>query len=222
VREALRDLLRCPGVRLGGEAWTDPERGILSTGWEALDALLPGGWPRGTLTEIVVPREGTGEVRLLLPVLARLGRQGRWLAWIDPPYLPYAPALAAAGLALSRVLVIRAGAERDRLWAAVQCLRSGACGAVLAWPCRPRDDDLRRLRLAAGEGDALGVLFRRGEEGDSGGWGALRLRVVPSRRGVAVELLSGGAGSGKRAEIPLFGEEAGAPEELSLSREARA
>ncbi len=39
---------------------------------------------------------------------------------------------AARGIELRRLLV-RAQAE-DTLWAAEQALRSGSCGAVLAWP----------------------------------------------------------------------------------------
>ena len=42
----------------------------------ALDAVLPGrGWPQGALTEILLAREGIGEIRLTLPALARLQAQ---------------------------------------------------------------------------------------------------------------------------------------------------
>src|SRR5699024_2131956 len=45
------------------------------TGHAALDAVLPaGGWPEAALSEILVPADGVGELRLLWPALARLSR----------------------------------------------------------------------------------------------------------------------------------------------------
>ncbi len=55
----------------------------LSTGYQALDVLLPGGgWPDSGLVELLPARSGIGELRLLMPVLARLSRGSRWIAWI--------------------------------------------------------------------------------------------------------------------------------------------
>jgi hypothetical protein len=46
------------------------------------------------------------------------------------------------------------------LWAAEQALSSGVCGAVFLWLKGTDDRWLRRLKLAAEAGGALGVLFR--------------------------------------------------------------
>ena len=44
---------------------------VWRSGFAALDAELPGGgWPCQALTELLLPRPGIGEVRLLAPVLA--------------------------------------------------------------------------------------------------------------------------------------------------------
>jgi cell division inhibitor SulA len=130
------------------------------TGHAALDAALPaGGWPEAALVELLIPADGVGELALLLPTLARLTRAGRELAWVDPPYRPYAPALARAGVDLSRLHVVDTGG-RQTAWALEQCLRSQACGAVLGWPPRADDKTLRRLQVAAETGQALGFLFR--------------------------------------------------------------
>ena len=90
----------------------------ITTGIAALDQLLPDGWPRGALTEILSSRPGIGECSLLLPALSRLCDGRRWLALIAPPYIPYAPALAAAGIDISRVLMIHPRSEAEILWAA--------------------------------------------------------------------------------------------------------
>ncbi len=202
MRETLKGLLARPDLWLGGGAEKPQGAAVLPTGLEALDALLPGGgWPLGAVTEILLPQEGIGELRLLVPALAEQSRQGRWIAWIDPPHVPYAPALAAMGVQLSRVLLAQAGTDRDRLWAAGQCLRSGACGAVLAWPGECDDRVLRRLQLAAGKGGGLGVLFRPELSAVRPSHAALRLRLERSPRGLVVEIVKGRGGAGRSAEV---------------------
>jgi len=130
------------------------------TGHAALDEALPGaGWPEAALTELLLPADGVGELALLLPTLARLSQAGRDIAWVDPPYLPYAPALARAGVDLARLHVVDTGGTQSA-WALEQCLRSQACAAVLGWPERADDRSLRRLQVAAETGQALGFLFR--------------------------------------------------------------
>jgi len=158
----------------GGSATSIPPG--LPTGYDALDCCLPGqGWPRQGLIEILSDHRGIGELKLLMPVLARLcapraattrkqGRpvassgQGGWIAWVSPPYQPYAPALAAWGIDVARVLVVHGAGATE--WAMDQALRSEACSAVLGW-ANPRDPHaLRRLQLAAEQSRSLAVLFR--------------------------------------------------------------
>jgi len=206
VTDVLSALLGHPGLWRGDGEGAASGRELLPTGHAALDGLLPGGgWPANAVTEIVFPREGIGELRLVLPVLASLSREGRRIAWIDPPHLPYAPALAQEGAELSRFLVVRTGAARDRFFAAEQCLRSGACGAVLAWPGAWDDRCTRRLQLAAEKGGALGVLFRAERACGNSSTAALRLRVAPSPRGATVEILKGRGGAGRSAVVLLTG-----------------
>lgn len=128
-----QSLLRHPGLWRGSDLARTRFAGVPS-GSAALDAQLPGGgWPVSAVTEILPAHEGIGELRILGPALAALSAQGRHLVWVAPPYLPYAPALAAAGIDMARLLIVRTGSERDTLWAVEQALASNACGAVLAW-----------------------------------------------------------------------------------------
>ncbi|HVK50822.1 MAG TPA: translesion DNA synthesis-associated protein ImuA [Pseudoxanthomonas sp.] len=131
-----------------------------STGHAALDALLPqGGWPRRALTELLLPADGVGELALLMPTLARLSQAGGTVAVIAPPYIPYAPAWQVAGMALEQLAIIEAS-PRDALWAFEQCLRSGACAAVIGWPLQADGPALRRLQVAADSGQCLGFALR--------------------------------------------------------------
>ena len=183
------------------------ERHAIAGGLEGLDELLNGGWPQGALTELHYAEEGIGELSLLMPALARLSREGRWIAWIAPPHIPYAPALAAHDLDLSKVLMVHPRNHADTLWATEQALRSGTCGAVLAWPGRADDRALRRLQLAAEAGDCWGVLFRPGERREQPSPAALRLALEPRPRGVGVRVLKrrgGHAAQGEQhVQLPL-------------------
>ncbi len=148
------------------------------TGVTALDALLPaGGWPDAALSELLPAHDGVGELSLLLPTLARLTHAGRPVVIVDPPYLPYLPALARAGVDVARVHVVDGHGEGA--WAAEQCLRSQACGAVLAWATRADDRLLRRLQVASETGQALGFLFRPPAAARNPSPAALRLQLEP-------------------------------------------
>ena len=135
---SLDKLLENPRVWRGhSQAHASPG---LSSGYEALDRHLPGGgWPRNSLTEILVEHYGVGELRLLMPALASLSSDDNsldynepgWIAWVAPPFQPYPPALQQWGVDLSRMLIVRPKNDSEMLWSAEQALSSGTCAAVL-------------------------------------------------------------------------------------------
>lgn len=124
------------------------------------------------LTELLVPRHGSGELGLLSPALARLTSDtssdtpARWVMLIAPPWIPYAPGLCWQGLALDRVLMVRVRRPPEVLWAMDETLRSGACAGVIAWWAgtaavqRVGHSLLQRLHLLAGRQQAWAVLIR--------------------------------------------------------------
>jgi hypothetical protein len=175
---------------------------VVPTGFPALDRSLPGnGWPRIGLVEILIPRLGIGELYLLLPALALLTRRpsARWCAWIAPPYMPFAPALSAQGLALERVLIART--VREASWAFEQALSSNACDAALTWIRRIHPRDIRRLQLAAERGRTLGFMFRSAKAMRESSNAALRLLLQPIAQGARVTLLK--SRGGLRGSIDL-------------------
>jgi hypothetical protein len=160
-KASVAQLVQLPGIWRGGELEHAAQPSV-PTGHARLDAELPGGgWPSGTLSEVLHDGVGLGEVSFLAGALARATDE-RLLAWINPPHLPYAPALAQAGLELHRCLVVRPANRENGLWAAEQALKSGACGAVLFWAERFAEDYawLRRLQMSAEAGRAMAVLYR--------------------------------------------------------------
>jgi len=186
---SLEDLMQRADVWRGGFA---PPPSGLASGYPELDAVLNGGWPQGALTEILIDRAGIGELRLLLPALVRLTQGERWLAFVAPPYIPYAPALKRAGVNLDHILLIHPRARADALWAVEQPLRAGTCGAVLAWLNEADSQSLRRLQLAAEAGKCSGFLFRRASASEQSSPAAVRLRLAPAHdasRRLSVQIL---------------------------------
>jgi hypothetical protein len=193
VSPALSDI---PGVWRGGA----PLRvDALPTGHAHLDRLLPGGgWPIGAVSELLSDHPGVGEMSLVLPALARLTQSGARVTFVGTPHLPYAPALAQAGVRLPRVTVFDPPHTDDMQWGVEQLLRSGACGAVLAWPSRLSLQELRRLQLAAESGHAICLLMRPLSAAHAASPAALRLRLVRTPAGLDVEVLKARGGASGR------------------------
>lgn len=195
MNEAMQALLRHPAIWRGSGCSAVALPSIPS-GHAALDAALPGGgWPVGTLTEILPQHEGIGEVRILGPALARLSQAGRWLVWIAPPYLPYAPALTAAGIDLARLIIVKTQNRRDAFWALEQALRSNACGAVLGWMEPVPYPELRRLQLAGEGTNTLAILFRPPWAVNASSPAALRISLQTAAGNLAATIVKrrGGA-----------------------------
>jgi hypothetical protein len=111
--ERLSPALSQAGVRFAVPS-TGPVPG-LSFGVPELDALLPdGGLQRGSVGELCVVGEGALGTSLALAVCAQAQAAARargghtpWCAFVDPSRTLYAPGVAAAGVELSRLLVVR-------------------------------------------------------------------------------------------------------------------
>lgn len=182
-------------------------KSVISTGYEALDNKLHDrGWPLGATTELLGPAVGVGELRLLLPAL-RQQQQRPWLLFLGPPFLPYAPALAAEGIDPQRLLVVCPRNGRELLWCADQALRSGSCGAVVTWGTRQAigNRDLRRLQQAAHEGNCWHVLFRPQAESQQASPSALRMHFDSASNGdLQLQVLKQRGGwSGQALRLPL-------------------
>ena len=181
-------------------------RSGLASGYPELDRCLPGGgWPPEALTEILIGQYGIGELRLLMPALARLSAEEaqtycgehtepRWIAWVDPPFQPYAPALQQCGIDLSRVLIVRPKDDSELLWSAEQALSSGTCAAVLLWPDSLDDQASRRLQLAAEKGHSWAIAFRPLSARQQSSAAALRLELQSTEQGTRVHILKSRGG----------------------------
>ena len=128
---------------------------VCATGFVALNDHLPGGgWPLGSMVEVLQAQAGQQDWQLLLPALSVLcaakpvllvGAANRLLQ-------PFGPGLAARGLNAQRLLWVDSSDPAAQLWSAEQGLRCPSLAAVLAWLPQDRRvamPALRRLHLAA-------------------------------------------------------------------------
>ena len=187
-----------------GDALPGLAAGTIPSGHAQLDDELPGaGWPRGNLTEILIDRPGIGEMSLLLPALASLSAEGGWLVLVAPPWLPHAPAWAAAGIAVDRLLVVQPG--RQVAWSIEQLLKSGGFAGLLAWPDAGIDARaLRRLQVAAEGQPVFAALWRPTVAASVPSPAPLRLSLAADADGLAVRILKRrGRPASRRLAIPL-------------------
>jgi len=120
--------------------------------WAALDAVLPeSGWPASGLIELLQDAPVHAEWHLLDRALGDRLRNGSGPLVLvgDDGLQPFAPALAACGIAPQRLLWVRCAPVLQRLWACEQALRCAEVNMVLAWLPQATPLALRRLQLLA-------------------------------------------------------------------------
>lgn len=133
----------------------------IPTGIPGLDELMPGGgWPEAGLVEIIIPDDHADAVTLVLPLLARLGEQARWLGLVAPPCMPRSRILQDTSINPLRLQQINPHAGRSDMWTMEYMLQDGNYSVVLGWPSCDTELVARRLVNAALAGDSLGILFR--------------------------------------------------------------
>ena len=217
MSSALQTLLQNPAIWRGDEQ-ARVQLPSIPTGFAELDRELPGGgWPRGVVSELLTERSGIGELSLFVPALANLSRGDGWLMLIAPPWIPYAPALAARGIRLSKLVVVDTRSDKDTLWAAEQGLRAGNCSAVLAWPAAINERSLRRLQLAAEEGGSFGAMFGAAARAAPSSPAPLRMQLGTRQNRLAVRIIKR-RGSGRIPTLLLDVERTRAVAPMHASR----
>jgi protein ImuA len=179
----IQALLKHPNLWRAGQISTlqGKQQDNIPTGYSQLDTQLPGhGWPAAGLMECLLANAGIGELRLLAPALATLShQQNRWVAWINPPFIPYAPALQAIGVDINKILLIHPRNHKDALWALERASKSGSCSSALAWldEKKLKLKDTQRLQLAAKQGHTFTCLFRPHNAAAQASMAELRVRL---------------------------------------------
>lgn len=152
----------------------------ISTGCQALDALLPqGGWQWGTIVQWLTPSQGTGVKQLALASLKPLVDKSSRLVVVDPLREFYPPAAQAVGIPLEALILIYPQTKKDLLWTIGQVLESGK--GVILWADLPRCGQgvYRRFQLTVEQRGSLGFFFGTFGRGKISWWADIQLLVRP-------------------------------------------
>jgi recombination protein RecA len=126
VAQAVNNQLRVPAVQVGAGA--TPKRGVVSSGFPALDAATGlGGFPRGRLTDLI-GRPTAGRETVAARTVASAGGYG---AWVDVAGLVDVDYLARCGVDLERLFILRPRDTLDTLGIAAQLIASDQFAVVV-------------------------------------------------------------------------------------------
>lgn len=194
---------------------------VVSSGCEAIDRLLPGrGYAPGTLVQWLVPdvfpggRSQTAGVAanaiqpgglaadyLSLLTAIEACKDGRSLVVLDPWHQFYPPAVAALGVDMANLIILRSQAEtrqqaaagqtdNDLYWAIDQSLRCSAVGAVWG-PLGSIDQRwFRRFQLSAESSGCLGLFVQSVKEAKQPSWAEVQWLVAGTKTTGARDALS--------------------------------
>jgi hypothetical protein len=209
-----------------GQSSESADSARLSLGWPELDAALPdGGLPRGVV-ELAAPRAlGGGTSIALAAMRAAHARSARaWCAWLDPEATLYAPGVAAGGVDLARLLVVRPPrSELARVAVKVTAARAFDVIAIDMDPVGgegtgrgeekkgargrkwPPEVLVRKLALLAAEGGAAIVLLTDSTAPRAQPWPvALRLEIARTPDAIALRVAKDKRGRvGLAKTVPL-------------------
>ena len=111
-----------------GRTASEPVR-RLSSGLEAIDALLAGGVPQGRISELLGPLS-SGKTSFLLAVLAATTRRGEVVACVDLADALHPASVAGAGTDLRRLLWVRPRSLTEGFRCAELLLQAGGFALV--------------------------------------------------------------------------------------------
>ncbi|MCC4787989.1 translesion DNA synthesis-associated protein ImuA [Vibrio splendidus] len=157
-----------------------------STGYSQLDKQLDGGFPTHGVIE-VESQQGIGELRLLTPYLAQQNSQ-QLAIFINPPGKICAEFFSSQGIELENILVIQPQRDLDALWAAEQCLKSGACHSVLLWGADLEIHQTKRLQAASETGKCLQFHFKATSHNQLSLPVSLSMKLSSHAQGLKVEV----------------------------------
>jgi recombination protein RecA len=126
LAESVNSRLHARAVQVGPGAV--PRRGVVSSGFPALDATTGiGGFPRGRITELIGLATSGCETVAAHTVAAADG----YSAWVDVPGLADVYHLARCGVELERLFILRPRKQDDALAVTAQLLASGQFSVVV-------------------------------------------------------------------------------------------
>jgi protein ImuA len=147
--------------QLMNETVLGPAPAIAPLGLAAIDTTLPWrGLPCGVLHEVSGAAMDGAATGFCTMLLARLAADRRSVLWVCPGDDLYGPGLAAFGLPLDRLILVRTRKQAEILWTIEEALRCRSLAAVLGEVADLPLAAGRRLQLAARKSGVTALLLR--------------------------------------------------------------
>lgn len=180
-----------------------PLKATVNTGFHQLNQHLPGGgWPVGSLIEIMPSNNGVGEIKLIQPALAQLEPELS-IALVNPPYMPSSLCLSQWFSARHRIFWVRPQNTHNALWAAQQILQHNTCSALVCWFNHASSTALHRLHVTALQSSTLFFAIRPINAATQSSAAILRLLIQPQSYGISANIIKR-QGPCINKQIPLF------------------
>lgn len=112
------------------------------------------------VTEIILSKQMTNNLQLVLPMLAHLNQDNRWLAWVNPPIQLLKQWQSKNGELSDDIMVLRSNQKLSAFELAKKALEAGTCHAVIVWSNGLTSSELRALDLASRKGKSHGIVLR--------------------------------------------------------------
>jgi hypothetical protein len=139
-------------------------------------SMLPGGIPKGAITEI----SGPGKTEAVLRFLGE--HEGLKVAWVEDQFSVFPLGFIQNRIALKRVLFMEAGAQIH--WVALQALKAQIFPVVVVYTDQSDVKSLRRLQLAAEKSQATTILLSP----TAGSYWPVSLQLQVQRSGEDIEI----------------------------------
>jgi len=160
---------------------------------QALESILPTqGWPKSELSEINC-LDSESALQLLLPTLAKLNAQNRWITLISPPADINQRLFAHYGIDSSRILLIHPKNAVDDKVTMNKALKNGTSGIVILWSSQLNKRYLAQWRKSVKQGNSTGIIVNMAHEDNSSESIALSFNVDVEENSIFIN------------EIKLFG-----------------
>lgn len=114
----------------------------------------------GRVTEIIQHNSEVSLSPLLLPMLAQLSQQERWLAIVNAPAELTRESLAQAGVDIQHLWFLKANHKHSALDLARRALEARTCHAVVSWHEALDEGAMRQLHRSAACSDTQGIVVR--------------------------------------------------------------
>lgn len=134
--------------------------GIQNSELALCSSLATDSVPQSGISEIILAADSALQPVYLLPILAQMSLDKRWLMWIGDEHSLNRNWISALGIDTAQVLYIKAE-EPCFLQVCCKALSAGTGHIIIEWVGTITNDELAKLEEAAKIGSSHGLLIRR-------------------------------------------------------------